>query len=108
MLLFISLHIIHTDEFSSLRSCTGFRTPQMSEEQVAMIRACLGLDKPVVVRYFYWLKNTLRGNLGYSLITHQPVATEILSGLPATLGLMGSIYDFVYIDIDSFRNIYSL
>jgi len=68
----------------------GFRTPQMSEEQVAIIRASLGLDKPVFIRYFYWLKSTLSGNLGYSLITHQPVAKEILSRLPATLGLMGA------------------
>ena len=90
MLLFISFISYILMNLAPGDPAQGFRTPQMSEEQVAMIRASLGLDKPVVVRYFYWLKNTLRGNLGYSLITHQPVATEILSRLPATLGLMGA------------------
>ncbi|WP_291579354.1 ABC transporter permease [Clostridium sp. UBA6640] len=90
MLLFISFISYILMNLAPGDPAQGFRTPQMSEEQVAIIRASLGLDKPVFIRYFYWLKNTLRGNLGYSLITHQPVAKEILSRLPATLGLMGA------------------
>lgn len=90
MLLFISFISYILMNLAPGDPAQGFRTPQMSEEQVAVIRASLGLDKPVFIRYFYWLKSTLRGNLGYSLITHQPVAKEILSRLPATLGLMGA------------------
>lgn len=90
MLLFISFISYILMNLAPGDPAQGFRTPQMSEEQVAVIRASLGLDKPVFIRYFYWLKSTLSGNLGYSLITHQPVAKEILSRLPATLGLMGA------------------
>ncbi|WP_291562731.1 MULTISPECIES: ABC transporter permease [unclassified Clostridium] len=90
MLLFISFISYILMNLAPGDPAQGFRTPQMSEEQVAIIRASLGLDKPVFIRYFYWLKSTLSGNLGYSLITHQPVAKEILSRLPATLGLMGA------------------
>lgn len=90
MLLFISFISYILMNLAPGDPAQGFRTPQMSEEQVAIIRASLGLDKPVFIRYFYWLKNTLSGNLGYSLITYQPVAKEILSRLPATLGLMGA------------------
>jgi peptide/nickel transport system permease protein len=90
MLLFISFISYILMNLAPGDPAQGFRTPQMSEEQVAIIRTSLGLDKPVFIRYFYWLKNTLSGNLGYSLITHQPVAAEILSRLPATLGLMGA------------------
>ncbi|WP_461615700.1 ABC transporter permease [Clostridium sp. Marseille-QA1073] len=90
MLLFISFILYILMNLAPGDPAQGFRTHQMSEEQVAIIRASLGLDKPVFIRYFYWLKNTLSGNLGYSLITYQPVAKEILSRLPATLGLMGA------------------
>lgn len=90
MLLFISFISYILMNLAPGDPAQGFRTPQMTNEQVAIIRASLGLDKPVMVRYFYWIKNTLRGNLGYSLITHQPVEAEILSRLPATLGLMGA------------------
>ena len=90
MLLFISFISYILMNLAPGDPAQGFRTPQMSEEQVAVIRTSLGLDKPVFIRYFYWLKSTLSGNLGYSLITHQPVAKEILSRLPATLGLMGA------------------
>lgn len=90
MLLFISFISYILMNLAPGDPAQGFRTPQMSEEQVAVIRTSLGLDKSVFIRYFYWIKSTLSGNLGYSLITHQPVAKEILSRLPATLGLMGA------------------
>ena len=35
-------------------------------EQVAALRAQLGLDKPVLERYFWWLANALRGDFGES------------------------------------------
>lgn len=45
--------------------------------EIARVRAQLGLDKPLGVRYVYWLKNTISGDLGYSLFSRQPVLTEI-------------------------------
>lgn len=38
----------------------------------------LGLDKPVIVQYFTWLFNTLRGDFGYSLTYKMPVKQMIL------------------------------
>jgi peptide/nickel transport system permease protein len=54
------------------------------------LRARLGLDRPVHVQYVEWLGGVLRGNLGTSLRSNQPVATEIANRLPVTaeLGLM--------------------
>ena len=37
------------------------------------------------MQYFYWLKNVLQGDLGYSYVTGKPVLTAILERLPATL-----------------------
>jgi peptide/nickel transport system permease protein len=76
----------------------------------ARLRRQLGLDKPVIVQYFYWLagndwtkvdmdgngvaetrgtrKGVLRGDFGASLVTRQAVTTVIWERLPNTLLLM--------------------
>jgi peptide/nickel transport system permease protein len=48
----------------------------------------LGLDKPVVVRYFIWLGNLLQGDFGVSLVNDFPVWEQIVSRLPVTLELL--------------------
>jgi peptide/nickel transport system permease protein len=58
-----------------------------NEEAVAAIRAELGLDKPLYVRYFKWLGNIVRGNLGRSLQRNEDIGEMILARLPATLEL---------------------
>lgn len=49
----------------------------------------LGLDLPLHVQYGRWLGNLLRGNLGFSFQTGEPVARMIATRIPATLELMG-------------------
>lgn len=66
--------------------------PDMTEEEIQIIREDLGLDGTIVEQYFAWLKNVLRGNFGNSVITHQPVATQIFNKLPSTLLLMGTSF----------------
>lgn len=46
-----------------------------------------GLDRPVVVQYFAWLGAALRGDLGVSFRSGQPVAGLLLERLPATITL---------------------
>jgi len=58
-------------------------------EDLARIRAKFGLDDPVPVRYFKWLKNMLQGDMGNSLFTKRPALEEIADRLPNTLLLMG-------------------
>jgi peptide/nickel transport system permease protein len=58
-----------------------------NEEAVRTIRAELGLDKPVYVRYFKWITNVVKGNLGRSLQRNEDVLEMILERLPATLEL---------------------
>lgn len=64
-------------------------TSGLSEEAIELRRHQLGLDKPVLVRYFIWLREIMRGNLGESYVTHRPVSFEIMARLPPTLELMG-------------------
>jgi peptide/nickel transport system permease protein len=57
------------------------------------LRAKLGLNRPVYVQYFDWLRNIARGDFGESLWTRQAVLTELGRRLPvtATLGVMAVV-----------------
>jgi peptide/nickel transport system permease protein len=56
-------------------------------QSIAAVRAELGLDQPLPVQYVRWVGNVLRGDLGRSIRTHQPVMDAITSRLPVTLEL---------------------
>lgn len=59
------------------------------EAKVAELTSRLGLDKPIYLRYFIWLKSLFTGDMGTSLATFNPVAADIAAKLPVTLSLMG-------------------
>ncbi len=54
---------------------------------IANIREQLGLDKSLPEQYLLYVGNVLRGDLGTSITTRQPVMEEIASRYPATLQL---------------------
>lgn len=62
--------------------------PSASEAQVAAMNAKLGLDQPVVQRYFEWLVGVAHGDLGTSYFTSQPVGDAIMARLPVTLSVL--------------------
>ena len=59
----------------------------VSEETRNKIREELGLNKPLAVQYFLWLRRVVHLDFGYSFRSRQPVAKEILRRLPATVFL---------------------
>lgn len=62
-------------------------TVAVTQEEIAAYRAELGLNDPLVVRYWRYLTGLLHGDMGSSLMTGKPVAQELLAALPATLNL---------------------
>lgn len=54
-------------------------------ERMAAVREDLGLDDPFLVRYADWLGGAVRGDLGRSYRTSQPVAEAIRERLPVTV-----------------------
>lgn len=60
-----------------------------AEQRETLIRA-MGLDRPVPQRYVEWLAGALRGDLGSSLLTDEPVLTRIGDRLPNTFVLAGA------------------
>ncbi len=53
----------------------------------AALRTALGLDRPLPIQYLAWLGRAVRGELGRSIRTNQPVTEAILERLPVTLSL---------------------
>lgn len=62
----------------------------LGPEWVAQQRQVLGLDKPLPVRYVLWLRETARGNLGFSLVDRQPIGAKVHERLWPTFRLMGT------------------
>lgn len=62
----------------------------MPASQRLALRHELGLDKPPVIRYFYWLGQALHGNLGVRTQNFEPVSTAISQAIGPTLALMGA------------------
>ena len=63
--------------------------PEISQEDIQRLRHEMGLDRPIPVQYWAWLKNFMRGDWGYSFATKRPVLQEIWDRLPNTLYLTG-------------------
>jgi peptide/nickel transport system permease protein len=55
----------------------------------------LGLDIPIWQQYLNYLGGVLRGDLGQSLVTFEPVSSQIMSRFPATLEL--TLYSFMVV-----------
>jgi peptide/nickel transport system permease protein len=66
-----------------------FAGPAADANSIAEIRAKLKLDRPLVEQFYYYVGDLLRGDLGQSLTTGQPVLTDLLQRLPASLELTG-------------------
>jgi peptide/nickel transport system permease protein len=56
-----------------------------TEEQIEAMRHDLGLDEPLPVQFFNYVKEIAEGNLGNSLAFRQPVLDLIMDRMPATL-----------------------
>jgi peptide/nickel transport system permease protein len=61
----------------------GEATPEM----VAHARERLGLDRPLVVRYLYYMRNVLEGDFGRSMVNNKPVLEDIRKFWPASVEL---------------------
>jgi ABC-type dipeptide/oligopeptide/nickel transport system permease component len=64
-----------------------FAGPAANAESIAEVRAKLGLDKSLPVQFVHYLNDLLRGNLGNSLTTGQPVLKDLLDRMPASIEL---------------------
>ncbi len=71
--------------------------PGMTEADALRRAAALGIDKPIYVQYFSWLKALLQGDLGFSYRTFQKVTTMVGERIGPTLLLSGTAILLSYI-----------
>ena len=82
LLTFALIHLIPGDPVVLIAGERGI-TP----ERHAILRAELGLDKPIMVQYGRYVWGVLHGDLGKSIVTKQPVFKEFITLFPATVEL---------------------
>jgi peptide/nickel transport system permease protein len=81
VVVFTLVHLVPGDP---VRIALGTRYTQESYEA---LRAASGLDQPLLTQYLQYVGGALRGDLGVSFRTGQPVTTILLERLPATVSL---------------------
>lgn len=64
--------------------------PDLSPADAARLKALMGLDRPLLERYWHWLTRALSGELGYSRLYARPVLEVVGPRLVNTLLLMGT------------------
>jgi ABC-type dipeptide/oligopeptide/nickel transport system permease component len=85
ILTFFMMHLLPGDPIDYMFAQTQGDPP--SEEQVQELRRQLGLDKPLVVQYAYYLGDVMRGDLGRSIFLKRDVLEIILDNARYTLEL---------------------
>lgn len=90
-LIFLTLRVLPGDVAQLIAGLNS--TP----EQIAAIRARMGLDDPLPVQYLAWIGGVLRGDLGTSLLTGSSVAAELAQKAQVTipLGLLAMVVALV-------------
>jgi len=80
-LVFSLIHLVPGDPVQAMLGESA------SPQDVAQLRTKLGLDRPLYEQYVSFAAGIVRGDLGTSLRTDQPVTTVILERMPATMEL---------------------
>ena len=82
IVVFMFIHLIPGDPAKTL---AGVEAPL---EEVEAIREELGLNDPLIVQYFNWVKDALKGDLGRSFKSNLPVTELIWSRFQFTIQLV--------------------
>jgi peptide/nickel transport system permease protein len=85
---FVVLYLLPADPVSIAADGGGAGTP-VDKAAIAELQARYGLDRPLWEQYWTALTHAVRGDLGRSIATGQPVTDAIGAALPSTLGLAG-------------------
>src|SRR5215468_6082628 len=91
VLSFIIIHLAPGDpaelRIGEFGSAIG--NPALYERIVQETRAVYGLDKPLYVQYWSWLKRLVTLDFGVSLRDHRPIIEKLRERVPVSVGLTG-------------------
>ncbi len=83
VVVFLLVRLIPGDVIDAMLGTEASLRPEVREQ----LRKTLGLDRPLYVQYVTWLADIVRGDLGRSLRTGQPIVENLSGKLPITLEL---------------------
>ena len=83
VVVFLLVRLIPGDVIDAMLGTEAALRPEVREQ----LRKTLGLDRPLHVQYVTWLADIVRGDLGRSLRTGQPIVENLSGKLPITLEL---------------------
>lgn len=81
IIVFLILHLAPGDPVHKVIGPNA--TPEVYEN----VKRSMGLDRPLIIQYFDYLGNLLKGDLGSSILQHRPVADIVMERFPITIGL---------------------
>jgi len=81
-LVFFFMYMLPGDPASVILAESGGKA-----ENIARLRAQLGLDDPLHVQYLRFLSNAIRGDFGDSIFLHRPVIDILIENLPSSVEL---------------------
>ena len=82
LLVFVLIRLIPGDPIETMAGEHG-----IDPARLAQLRADYGFDKPLLVQYGLYLSRMAHGDLGRSIVTHEPVISEFRTLFPATIEL---------------------
>jgi peptide/nickel transport system permease protein len=93
LLVFIAVQVSPGDFAQSYLGYQASDNPELLEQ----VRKKYGLDRPIIVQYWAWLGNALRGDLGISLQSRESVARELLNRgrVSMELALLATLFSVV-------------
>jgi peptide/nickel transport system permease protein len=89
---FLAIHAAPNSFFGA-----GALNPNMTPKAIEKLKAVYGLDKPLIMQYYEWVKNMMSLNFGISFVSGSDVSAEILKRIPITLWMNGIALVFVFV-----------
>ena len=80
---FVLLYLLPGDPASTMLARSG-----ASAQQIAQLRAELGLDDPLYIQYAKYLSSIVQGDFGRSMVSQEPVLKLLMARIPTTLELV--------------------
>lgn len=97
----VLLFIVSVVTFALIHAAPGgpamLANPDLSKDQIEQMSEQLQLDDPLPVQYGRWLRDVLRGDLGTSYNSIEPVTKVLRERLPNTLLLAGVAFSLAVV-----------
>jgi len=96
VLIFLAMRVIPGDPLQMVFSeANGIYV--LNDEELAAARASLGLDKPLYLQYIDWIGQVLRGDMGSSFWTKEPISRMIARRGPisAQIAIMAVLFSWL-------------